>query len=389
MTQASLTFQHTYKSIMNVWCSILRVAIVLLTLLVMPLMSEMPQPLPRVNLIHPICTQQAGKRYKFDKHVSIQVKSIRSHPPCPCAIDVNGKCRFAEHMCFGANTTFLCTLHMKDLTITSWGALIEGDRKSRDVISLGDNSFAGGHAPQYWPEANAVIYRGIELALQRFKPVNSVIPTKDVVIPTRMRWDDCFNHLSFQSLPLIGLVYEHQPQLFYTSYWHASRFTAAILLLLGVEYQRLVIETHVTATTAVLPWIPHWSPFDTAPIRGVARNVSILATQNLLSRKITLAKNSAVFTLTPMNYLYEPTSLDFNEKERYVVYFNRSSGGKRTVDNEGEILATIHNMLLPSYRLVVLPPVKEYKKIHQIHAVWQQYARIVNRAVLLIGPHGK
>lgn len=373
---------------MNVWCNLSGVAFLLFTMLIMPLMSEMPQPLPRVKLIYPTCRQQAGKRYNFDKYVAVEVKSIQGYPSCPCAIDVKGKCRFAEHMCFGANTTFLCTLHMKDLTITSWGALIEGDRKSRDVITLGDNSFAGGHAPQYWPEASTVISRGIELALQKFKPVNSLIPTKDVVIPTRMRWDDCFNHLSFQSLPLIGLVYEHQPELFYKSYWHVSRFTAALLLLMGVEYQRLVIETSVAATAAVLPWIPHWNPFDTAPIRGIARNVSILATQNLLSRKITVAKNSAVAPLVPMNHLYEPLALTFNEKERYVVYFNRSSGGKRTVDNEPEILAAIHSILLPSYRLVVLPPVKEYKKLHQIHAVWQQYARIVNRAVVLIGPHG-
>ncbi len=282
---------------------------------------------------------------------------------------------------------------MKQITISSSGALIEGSKFSRNVISLTDNSFLGGHDPQYWPGAKFLYQKGVEIALRKFRPVNAAIPSKSITIPTRYHWDDCFNHLSFQSMPIIGLVYEFHRHLFYSAYWHTSRFTAALLLLLGVEFKNLIIEEHVFAKSVVLPWVPYWNPTETASLRGISRNISLTATQTLLSKTFPDVAKQSIPKVVPMNYRYE--NIDLNESgelsgpERFVVYFNRSAGGKRTVDNELEILTALHKHLRPEYKLLVLPPFKEYKTIKQLHIVWQQYARIVNRAIVIIGPHGK
>lgn len=81
-------------------------------------------------------------------------------------------------------------------------------------------------------------------------------------------------------------------------------------------------------------------------------------------------------------------SADAVDNIRYVVYFNRTMGDTRTVINEAELLGAISEHLRPDYRLVVLPSTKEYKSIPELHTVWQQYARIVNRAAVMIGAHG-
>lgn len=341
-----------------------------------------------IQVVKPTCTERDGKHYVVDDRISVDVTTISQSylgRECPYLIDSTGNQRSAEHMCFGANTTFICTLQMKKLLITTEGIMVEKQLLTKQAISLESPSMGGGHELQYAPSASKIYYASIEDSFNRLRPTNAKVSTKELVIPARLKWDDCFNHLSFQSIPLIGLVYEFYPHMFYRAHWHVSRHTAALLLLLGVEFNKLVIESPVIASSAFLPWVPYWNPYDTPSIRGIARNVSLVLTKKLLSRRF----DGPVSALTPMNHLYQPIQLDFHRKERYVVYFNRTFNGTRNVDNEQEVLTAIHSMLAPSYRLVVLPSTHDHKKIRQLHAKWQQYARIINRAALLIGPHGK
>lgn len=115
-------------------------------------------------------------------------------------------------------------------------------------------------------------------------------------------------------------------------------------------------------------------------------------TANLLEKKFSREERSTVKPLIPQDYDYRPLNLSMivNDQtvERFVVYLNRSKDGSRTVFNEPEILKLLKEQLKPQYKLVVLGPTKEYKSIEQLHVIWQQYAEVVNRAVLLIGPHG-
>lgn len=336
----------------------------------------------------PTCINNRGASYVVDRHISVDILSVNrteSGKNCPYAIDHKGKHRYAEHMCFGANTTFICIMKMVNITVSNWGALMEGDHHSKKIVSLRDDTLVGGHPPRYWPDATQTLLKGVTIALQKFRPMNSLIPARSLVIPTRYRWDDCFNHLSFQSMPLIGMVYEFQPDIFFSSYWHASQFTAALLLLLGVRMDRLIIGENVYAKSVVLPWVPHWNPIQGAPMRGISRRVSLLATSALLN----ISSLSTVETISPLDFRLQPLSVNsIGADERFIVYFQRSEG-RRFVENEKEVLAAITQHLRPGYRVVVMPPTKEYKTIDKLHAVWRQYAQIVNRAIVIIGPHGK
>eukprot|EP01034_Spumella_vulgaris_P021449 gene21449-27482_t len=220
-------------------------------------------------------------------------------------------------------------------------------------------------------------------------------PVYDLVVPLRMRWDDCFNHLSFQTMPLLGSVKEFHGDIWKTLSWHASLFGAAMLNLLDVPMERIAVEKTILAKTVLLPWVPHWCPVQLASLNGIAYNLAAELTKNLLAKQFT-NKDSP---LEPFNVLipgkpeqesvhaYLETRMS-NKDVRFVVYMSRTEHQPRGVVNEQEILSTIRTALSPNYQLVVLGHSVEYKTVLKLQQSWQRYARVVNRAVVFMGPHG-
>lgn len=340
----------------------------------------------------------ATRKHSFTHLISSSIKYLNEsiiQPNCPCAYDPNGRCRRSSHFCFGPTSTYACSYHIHNATVTDLGAILAGKLSSPEVISLSDTTLMAEHAPQYQPTVVKAYEEWLHSVIANFKNYPS-LPKRHVrhLIALRMRWDDCFNHLSFQSMPQIGLVYELHPEIFYSTHWHSSRFTAALLFLLGVKTEKVIIEESVHAKEVLLPWMKHWNPISGAPLQGISRRVSLLATKRLLSTQIPEAVRQSVDTLQPLDAHYKVipklnVSHDEENHIRYVVYFNRTAKGTRNVVNEQEILQAISENLHPQYKLIVLPSTKEYKTISEMHAMWQQYAKIVNRAAVMIGPHGK
>lgn len=317
-------------------------------------------------------------------------KSIRPH--CPCAWDPTGRCRQAAHMCYGPNSTYICTFVVRNATVTSLGAVLGGQTNSPEALTLRHETLCGGHAPQYEEHLVNVYTDALSYSIEMFRNEYKRIHHRvDKLIPIRTRWDDCFNHLSFQSMPLIGLVYEFHPELFYSAHWQTSRFTAAILLLLGVNAEKLIIEESALANEVWLPWMQYWNPYNTLPLPGISRGVSLLATEKLLQKKISATVIKRIDPLIPLDYKYAPLTLNtsVNSSERYVVYLNRTAQHTRNVVNELAILQAIQENLKDGYRLVVLPSMKEVRSIEEMHGRWQQFARILKHAIVIMGPHGK
>lgn len=313
---------------------------------------------------------------------------------CPCFFDVIGVCRQANHFCHGPMSNYICSYHVRNATVPTSGVVLAGKILNPEVFWLSDSTLMAEQEPQYNPS----VILSYEKWTRKMIDIWGQHPTEiyhhvKALIPARMHWDDSFNHLSFQSMPLIGLVYEFHHDLFYSTHWQVSRFTGALLVLLGVRRERLVVEESVFAKEAILPWMKHWNPTSGAPLLSIARRVSLIATRRLLSTQLGDQATSHVVRLVPRDARYAPMTLnvsaDTANNIRYVVYFNRTMGGARAVVNEPELLRAISEHLRPGYRLVVLPPMKEYRSIPELHAMWQQYALIVNRAVVLIGAHGK
>lgn len=204
------------------------------------------------------CEEHLGPSYQINDRINVTVMSISKFglkPDCPCPTDKTGKCRTAPHMCVASNVTYVCTFYMRDMTITALGGLVEGT--SRDIVSFGHHTMSGGKDPQYFPMISQIFLKGFDNAMSRY--VQEVHPmTRDIVVPLRSRWDDCFNHLSFQSMPLMALMYEFHPELWDKVNFHASRFTAALLMLLDVPQSSIVVEKNVRAKTVLMPWTPYW-----------------------------------------------------------------------------------------------------------------------------------
>lgn len=335
------------------------------------------------------CIPSEGPSYRISDSINVTVQRIEDfgfHPDCPCPYDLEGRCRQSPHMCLTSNASHFCTFYMKDITISNWGALYLSGRR---MINFGHRTIAGGGEPQYNPGDAKSFLHGFERAAQRYVASGEHVE-RNLVVPLRYKWDDCFNHQSFQSIPLIGVMHDLLPQLWQEVDWHASRFTAALLLLLGVPREKILVERNARAKQLVLPWLQFWNPLHLAIPKGIARQVCFKITANLLAKQFSRENIDGVKPLVPMDYLYNPLKdLNASSEQRYVIYFNRSESGSRTVSNEREILRILQDNLRPEYHLIVLGPTREYKVIELLMVIWQQYARYVNRATVILGPHGK
>lgn len=184
-------------------------------------------------------------------------------------------------MCNSAVVDYFCDIRISNAVITKLGGFL--DCSSLMPYSLSDPSIKGND-PLYFPSNNDMwahnfIDMTVKLIETKFsvsdtlstghrpkqkrqktpishiKPIQYEIKQYPLVIPLRMKWDDCFNHLSFQTLPLIGHAMELYGSIWDQLYWHASLYSAALLRLLDVPLNRIIIEERVVAKELLLPWI--------------------------------------------------------------------------------------------------------------------------------------
>lgn len=161
--------------------------------------------------------------YNISDTIHVQIGNISDYnlkPDCPCALDGQKKCRQQPHMCVASSMNYFCTFTMTNIIVTDWGALLEGD--TNDVIQFNHATIGGGKEPMYFPMINSIFLKGFEIAVQKHNP-SGHRPAYDLVVPTRTRWDDCFNHLSFQSMPMIAMTYRFHRAQWQNITWHASR----------------------------------------------------------------------------------------------------------------------------------------------------------------------
>jgi hypothetical protein len=338
-----------------------------------------------------ICDSKYGLNYSLSSNIHVIVEDVRRYglaPSCPCAFDGSGSCRGTSDMCVASGTSYFCQFKMDNITVTKWGALLH--RSTGQLISFSHPTIAGCPTRRCSRGRTDDFTKGHTDAFKKHSNSSEQPLRRDLVVPVRMRWDDCFNHLSFQSLPLIGAVFELMPDMWHRVHWHASRFSAAMLQLMGVPLHKIVIEQPVHAETVVLPWIPHWDPVWISSLHGIARNVCKRMTQSLLELKIPADQMAAIEPLNIFNY--ELKSIDeasLPKNGRFVVYMHRSFNGTRLVVNVMELLSVLSRALRPEYTIVVLASTVEYQTIPQLHMVWQHYARIISRARVVVGPHGR
>ena len=334
------------------------------------------------------CIDNAIHRYNISPIIFVMTESVESkgfQPSCPVAHNVLGN-GMTANMCYSGNLSYFCTFYMTNVKINSLGGLFQ----SNNMISMNHDTLYG----KSLLEAPAWIQRLSQ------RPHVSV-PIYDIVIPTRLHWDDCFNHLSFSSLPIIASAYELLKDKVATATWHASLFTAAILNLMGIPLERIIIEKNVHANIAILPWVPKWDPIWHASLHGLTNNICKMITNKLLTTEFHVDKEevnrlkdkSKLPTDTIIvnnwhndtiykNYLNDPTDM------RYIIFLTRDRHGPRGVINEIQILKAIKRELKGKYKVIVLSHTKEWKTVHMLHISWQRYAKIIHRAIAIIGPHG-
>lgn len=179
---------------------------------------------------------------------------------CPCVYDAKGECRQASHMCVASVAPSFCDIQLINATLPRKGGILDCGTLSR--YSFNHPSIKGG-SPMYYPlQHDAWAYRHDIHALdfKRFAEHKSGmwLRSVDIVVPLKSRWDDCFNHLSFETLPIIAHVWELHGQKWQEIHWHASLFSAALLRLMDVPQDRILVDETIVARTLLLPWIEVW-----------------------------------------------------------------------------------------------------------------------------------
>ena len=204
-----------------------------------------------------------GKPDDFERKADI-VADLMPHnftTICPCAHDLTGHCRQKPHMCTATRHNTFCNFNMTNVIVASGGGMI--DAETQETFYLTHPSIRG-EQPIYFQVFHdrwSTSYTESARIFLAEKAELSSLPSYELVLPTRMRWDDCFNHLSFQLLPLLGHARALYHDIWSDIYWHASRYSAAILLLLDIPQSRILIEKNVLAKRLVLPWLKVYVEF--------------------------------------------------------------------------------------------------------------------------------
>jgi hypothetical protein len=337
--------------------------------------------------------------FNISNHINVTMTNIQDFgfkPTTICIYDFRNTCHTRHHLSVASNATHVCTFRMQNLYITGKGALMEDDERMRG-ISFGHPTMVGGTGKDYAPIINYAYLKGFDNAVGRYHShLQAKLPPDAILIPVRSRWDDCFNHQSFQIIPAVSLIYEFHREDFYRFYWHASKYTAALLLLADIPARQIIIEKDVKPSNILLTWIPYWNPMQLSGIYGIAKDLEAKMTANLLKMNFTQLR---VPEIPVLDYKFEKLNLNFSQLEqgnknnslRFIVYLQRNhSDAHRNVANERELMSLLQKAIDPTkVQIIVLLPTKPYHQAEQMHMIWQQYARILHRAKVLIGPHGK
>jgi hypothetical protein len=285
---------------------------------------------------------------------------------------------------------------MKDIIVTKRGALLEGTSPKRTMY-YGHETMVGEKNAQYAPVMSYMFLKGQELAFIDFvndkSSFNETNSLSGEIVALRSRFDDCFNHQSFQSLPMIALVYEFHPSLFSSVYWHASKHTAALLMLLDIPLEKIIIDRAVRVDKVLLPWVPHWNPLQLPMLYGIAGRIEERITKRLLSMSFTQNDTIGIEQVRVLDHRYQTigfaSNMTLSNDKKYIVYLSRPETIRRGVLNELELLQALADWISTDYQLLVLPSTKAITKFRTMYMIWQQYARIVSRAKILAGPHGE
>jgi hypothetical protein len=337
--------------------------------------------------------------FNISNHINVTMTNIRDFgfkPTTICIYDFRNQCHTRHHLSVASNATQVCTFRMQNLYITGKGALMEDDERMRG-ISFDHPTMVGGTGKDYAPILNYAYMKGFDNAVGSYHThLASELPSDAIVIPVRSRWDDCFNHQSFQIIPAVALIYEFHREDFYRFYWHASNDTAALLLLADIPADQIIIEKDVKPTNILLTWIPYWNPMQLSGIYGIAKELEAKMTTNLLKMNFTQLRVPEIpvldYKFEKLNFNLTQISEQGNHKKslKFIVYLQRDhSDAHRNVVNERELMSLLYKAIDPTkVQIIVLPPTRPYHQAEQMHMIWQQYARILHRAKVLIGPHG-
>ena len=343
----------------------------------------------------------------FD-NVNVSFGSHSFSTDCPCAYDYKGKCRQAAHMCTTPTKNFYCLFRIENAIISSDGGII--DCESLRPYSFAHSTIRGGQ-PIYYEGIHMRWHTGYSEAASKFLhqypslDINSkALKVYDNVVPLRMRWDDCFNHLSFQTMPMIAHVKEFVSDSEWKQLnWHASLFSAAILRLLDVPAERIIIERSILASSVVMPWVQGWCPPQISSLKGVAARISNQMTASLLNMPSSKKKhfhdadkkNGGSAFIQQQNEMkrnlaapHASSDLVKSSSNRTIIYMPRMSKSTRSVVNDAEIIQFLRNNLLPSYELVIAGHTQEYKTVEALHNSWRNFAESFSKARVIIGSHG-
>lgn len=346
------------------------------------------------------CEFNEGTGYSISSRIQVDVLPLVNtsfRPTEICVYDYKNRCHSKPYLNVATNVTHVCTFHMRDMIVTKRGALLEAT-DTRRPLSFGHETMVGGKEPQYAPVMAYMFLKGHDLAYfdyphEKTRPNSAEVTVKGKLVSLRSRFDDCFNHQSFQSLPLIALVYEFHREQFHSLYWQASKHTAAMLMLLDVQPEKIVVERPAKVDEILLPWVPYWNPIQLPTLFGIAGNIEERMTQRLLSMQFGLNETNGTEPLRVLDHQYRTIgfagNMTLSRDKKYVVYLSRPEDMRRGVVNESELLQALVEWKSAEYELLVLPSTRAFTKFEHMFVVWQQYARIISRAKVLAGPHGE
>jgi hypothetical protein len=316
-------------------------------------------------------TCSKDQKHRHMSHINVTHYSHSFPKDCPCVYDSKGICQQTSQVCTSPTSDFYCNFRLKNVIISKEGGLLD----CRTLSTLTFSHPTMYESPTYDPTLNKKFKAYFEKAaaegLNQLKIRKMKAPEAyDMVVPTRMIWDNHFSHLSFQAIPFIAHVKEFNGEIWDKLTWHASVFTAAILRLLDVPEERIIIEKAVFARTIVLPWLPNWTPSRTATFHGIAAGITSQMTSKLIAlyshkshifnrsfnnnfqsnfnrdntnntNKNPNIKSSKKKDFCCAKILLSP--LSGNSTKRLILYLTRRTSVNRAVVNEEELLNSIRS----------------------------------------------
>ena len=244
------------------------------------------------NPIQLVCPSGANHTQKFENgKLYAMTESHNFRKACPEIYDYKGNLRVGKHMCLSSIQESICKFELNNVIVTSKGGLI--DCSTAKPYSF-DHESIGNMPPIYSAQVHSSWYNYYtdSKTLHINKKYNQ--NKYNLVVPTRLIWDDCWNHLSFTGMVLIGHVYEFYHDVWDEITWHASLFTAGLLTLMNIPKERIIIEKEIFAKKIILPWVRGWCPVQTASFQGVGKRVSAIMAKNLLALDKTSSNTSII-----------------------------------------------------------------------------------------------